>query len=300
MNPIKKLFKINLKELNYYNIYSFLLYDIDIINYFWKQSKNIDRILIAVIVGIIVYSFYTNQLYYIILIIFLVIYFLPWYKSSIVKYTIINEWKGVTDKLNNDFYGVAITLYQISSPSMPASTLFKEAYNLPDLEKEIKIFLKYINFQIEKGVPVNEALYRAMNLFKGQKFEKFITDLVLAIQEGNYYNFLKATVYEEAERAKLQAKGYVSILKAINTMIIALVIMLNVVLFVVLSYTYGQIASLEKKFGSAGLGGGIIDINSIMPQIPVKEILLLESFILFPALAFFLYFIARAKKPLGM
>jgi hypothetical protein len=296
---IKKLFKINLAELNKYNIYSFLLYDEDIINYFWKESKKIDRVLTFVIVAIISYSYYIQEFSYLLLIPILAIYYLPWYKSTIVKYTIENEWKGLNDKLNKNFYGIALTLYQISSPKIPASVLFKEAYSLPDLEKEIKIFLKYINFQIEKGVPVNETLYKLMEIFKGNKLEKFITDLLLSIEEGTTYNFLKSTVYEEAEKAKSQVKGYTSILKALVTMIVALTIMLNIVLFVILSYTYGQIASLQKKFGSA-LANTAVDVSQIIPKLPVKEILLFEAFLLFPAIAFMIYAFAKFKKPLGV
>ncbi|HIQ50645.1 MAG TPA: hypothetical protein EYH54_01585 [Nautiliaceae bacterium] len=299
MRFLKKLIKINLAELNKYNIYSFLLYDEDIINYFWRESKKINKILTFVIAGIISYSYYTQSFSYLLLIPMLIIYYLPWYKSSIVKYTITNEWKGLNDKLNKNFYGIALTLYQISSPKIPASILFKEAYKLPDLEREIKIFLKYINFQLEKGVPINETLYKLMNIFKGNKLEKFITDLLLSIEEGTTYNFLKSTVYEEAEKAKNQVKGYTSILKAMVTMIIALTIMLNIVLFVILSYTYGQISSLEKKFGATATSL-TFDVGTVIPQFPVKEILLFEAFLLFPAIAFGLYAFARFKKPLGI
>jgi len=298
----KRLFKINLKELNSYNTYSFLLYDEDIIDYFYKQSKNIDRLLVFIIGGILGYATYTQNYAYYLLVLFLLPYFLPWYKSTIVKYTIENEWKGLVDKLNRDFYGVALTLYQISSPNMTSSELFKQAYELPELNKELKVFLKFIVFNLEKGYSENEVLYKAITYFPGKKMEKFLSDLILSVEEGNLHHYLREEVYEESKQAELKVKGYTSILKAITTMVIALTVMLNVVLLIITSYTYGQIAKYTKEYGAvatgtAGVGG--LDISQIIPQIPVKQIFLFEAFFLFPTIAFLIFFINRTARPLG-
>ncbi len=297
----KRIFKINLKELNQYNIYSFLLYDKDIIDYFYKQSKNIDRLLFLIIGGILGYSTYTQNYAYYLLVIFLIPYFLPWYKSSIVKYTIINEWKGVCDKLNRDFYGVVLTLYQISSPYITTAELFKQAYELPSLEKEIKVLLKFIVFNLEKGYPENEVVYKALTYFKGRKIEKFLANVILATEEGSLYNYLKEEVYEEAKEAQNKVKSYTSILKALTTMVIALTVMLNIILLIITAYTYGKIAEITKKFGNVATNGGLsgIDVEEIIPNIPIKEIFIMEGLFLFPAIAFLFIFINKMFKPLG-
>jgi hypothetical protein len=297
-----KLFKINLKELNSYNTYSFLLYDEDIIDYFYRQSKNIDRLLFFIIGGILGYATYVGSYAYYLLVFFLLPYFLPWYKSTIVKFTIENEWKGLVDKLNRDFYGVALTLYQISSPTITSAELFKQAYKLPELNKELKVFLKFIVFNLEKGYPENEVLYKAITYFPGKKMEKFLSDLILSVEEGNLHQYLKEEVYEESKQAELKVKGYTSILKAITTMVIALTVMLNVVLLIITSYTYGQIAKFSQMYGSVATGAtgvGGIDVEEIIPKIPVKQIFLFEAFFLFPAIAFLIFFINKTARPLG-
>ena len=72
--------------------------------------------------------------------------------------------------------------------------------------------------------------------------EKFLSDLILSVEEGNIYNYLKESVYEEANTAKIRVKGYTSILKAITTMVIALTVMLNIILLIILAYTNGKMA----------------------------------------------------------
>lgn len=210
-------------------------------------------------------------------------------KIYLTRKLIMMTFNSNIKSLENNLYNFVMTLYQVSGPNMTLRDIIESTEKLSNMSPSVKFGLKYINLKIKNGYSVKDSIISFKNEVESRKLRDFFTNLLSYYEYSNHVQYLKLYLDSEKEfmtdKIKTFAENFQSIL---NILIIMCVI---VIILIIVIFSFRQVASSgEGQIGEAlevAKQQGF-SIEDMIPEIPLKKIFLIFSFVVFPILSLML------------